>query len=69
MGNVEKLNDAIKELLQELHKMNVSELKSFREEYKAELEEQGTAPHLIAFSMDVIDVAIERKAGTSNGSL
>lgn len=61
-----KLIDAIKELLQELYKMNVSELKSFREEYKAELEEQGTAPHLIAFIMEVIDVAIARKELASN---
>ena len=63
---MDKLIDAIKELLQELYKMNVSELKSFREEYKAKLEEQGTAPHLIAFSMNVIDVAIARKEHASN---
>ena len=36
---MDKVIDAIKELLQELYKMNVSELKSFRQEYKAELEE------------------------------
>lgn len=66
MGNVEKLNDAIKELLQELYKMNVSELKSFREEYKAELEEQKISPHLIEFSMAAIDTVLKRKVGASN---
>lgn len=56
----------IKELLIELNKMSVEELRTFREEYKAELEEQKIAPHLIEFNMAVIDTVLKRKVGASN---
>lgn len=60
---MDRLINAMEELLHELYKMDINELKAFREEYKEELERNGTEPRSVKFIVDVIDVVIERKAG------
>ena len=66
---MDRLINAMEELLHELYKMDINELKAFREEYKEELEHNGTEPRSVKFIVDVIDVVIERKAGASHGSM